>query len=107
MAESIEIFWHGKSIPELEPKIEKELIEMLSSGLKCASSLIFHSFFLGDKEKDPVVIIWGEENDHRFHAEYKENHPPEMIFSFDDIGEDAPLMKAIRKKEKEEEEKNE
>ncbi len=103
MAQSIEIFWHGKAVPELEPKIQEELAKLLSSGLERASNLIFHSFFLGDHEKDPIIEIWGEKDDHRFHAKFMSKYPKDMIFDLGDLPPGAPLIKAIRKKEEEEE----
>ena len=69
----------------MEPKIQTELAELISGGLEKPSDLIFHNFFLGEKKDDPIVRLWGEEDDHRFHAEYLSRLPDDSVFDLDDF----------------------
>ena len=85
MAQSLEIIWHGTPMPELESKIQVELAQLLTDGLATPSDLIFHNFFLGEKDDDPIVRLWGEDDDHRFHAEYLSRLPDDSIIDFDDL----------------------
>lgn len=80
----IELVWHEGSIPELEEQIKTELLELLDNGLGSAEELWFHTVMIGDSD-DPVVLVWGEEGDERFHCQYRKQIPEEQIIDDPEI----------------------
>ncbi|WP_157038001.1 MULTISPECIES: hypothetical protein [Chelativorans] len=69
--ENYEIVWHSETTDDLEVLVRKDIASALE-GLDSPENLIFHTVFLDESSYDncPVVIVWGQEGDQRFHAEY-------------------------------------
>lgn len=75
-----EIVWHG-DVPEgVEGLVRDDMLVDLTD-LSKPSDLVFHTVFLGDDFNGPVVTVWGERRDRRFHAEYVAE--PEWITGLD------------------------
>lgn len=65
------ISWHG---PEPNAKWRaraiKEAEDMIKGDLACAEDLIFHDVWDKHPDERPRIVMWGENGDHAFHAEF-------------------------------------
>lgn len=82
-----ELLWHDCLA---SPELEAIVVEDLRKHIDCpAEKLLGHIVFLGDMEDDnaPVIKVWGEPNDHRFHCRMGPSSAYVMKIHLDDIPE--------------------
>lgn len=62
-------------INRVKPAVVADIIRYMTQEIiDDPSMLITHTVFLNNNmEKGPVVHVWGEENDNRFHCEYQDS----------------------------------
>jgi hypothetical protein len=76
-----EIVWKGASpSTDIITKVRSEMVADLRD-LGKPEDLIFHTVFLDENDfaHGPCVIVWGEDGDDRFHAEYHASSAYETI----------------------------
>ena len=66
---SFEIVWHGDKPDGIEEIVRADMLDGLAD-LSKPSNLVFHAVLIGDDYDCPVVSVWGQDGDRRFHAEY-------------------------------------
>ena len=88
--------WHGPPVPDLEVQIVAEIRGLLADGLPNASMLIFHHVFIGGDETDPVIKVWGEEDDPAFHCEFQKTMTDGFTFDIEEF-KDAPWYETVKK----------
>jgi hypothetical protein len=61
-------------VAAVKPLVVADMIRFMTQEvIDNPEMLVTHTVFLGDTmEKGPVVHVWGQENDSRFHCEYQE-----------------------------------
>lgn len=66
-----ELVWHGEYPQAVVERVRADIAAYLDDDLDEPEDLSFHTVLLGDDiETSPVVMVWGEEGDGRFHCEY-------------------------------------
>lgn len=68
-----ELVWHGEYPRAVIERVRASIAADLDEDLGHPSDLCFCTVLLGeDIETSPVVMVWGEDGDDRFHCEYHE-----------------------------------
>jgi hypothetical protein len=64
-----------ETVDRIKPRVVADMIRyMTQEVIDNPEMLITHTVFLSDNMTDgPVVHVWGEEDDNRFHCEYQDS----------------------------------